>query len=502
MPVVGAAGPLVAASGYGIFLNAARKVIDAGVDAEFLIAGQGDDEGDLRRRAERLRIADRLTFAEGVTVGLTFWDVLDVYCQTSVAPTVGRPLALAMAAGVPSITTDVEGLRTLVRDGETGLTDPSTATPAALARAIVDLLTDRGRARQLGEAGRGSILGDHHPDREAERLDRLYGSIIAAGLEPRGFGAWSRRIVGYDADPGCSREVGGFGLALSRARPGSLTFQARLIDVGPGQEIVERQQRAEDQAGPAVQEPEPKDVRVAESDDRAHRKAEVDFLQEPLESLARPDRRRDRFPEEPLVHRGLPGRVPVVLLDPDGDRGVGMVVELVRQPEDSASKLDVLVSLVVPRLRAGVDGHPFVSTEPVFEQAEVPCLGIAAVANPPAEEEVLHVQVESVRLIGRRPARDLLRQFGHDHLVGVDDQDPLVAEREALERPVLLLGVGPVEVELDDGGPVFGGDAGRLVGALAVDDDHLVGPLQSGEASPQVLGLVLDGDDDADGDAS
>ena len=210
VPVVGAAGPLEAGSGFSTFLNAARKVVDAGVDAEFLIAGQGDDEGELRRRAERLRIAERLTFAEEIPVGLTFWDVLDVYCQTSVAPTVGRPLALAMASGVPSIATDVEGLRALLKDGETGLSIPH-GDANALARSIVDLLTDRDRSVRLGEAGRKAILDDHHLDREAERLDSLYGAIVAAGLGPQDSGL-SGRIVGYEATSGLDtgRAVGGF----------------------------------------------------------------------------------------------------------------------------------------------------------------------------------------------------------------------------------------------------------------------------------------------------
>jgi glycosyltransferase involved in cell wall biosynthesis len=191
VPVIGAAGPLNLGSGFSTFLNAARKVVDAGLDAEFLIAGQGEDEGDLRRRAERLRIAERLTFADEIPIGLSFWQVLDVYCQTSVTPTVGRPLTLAMASGVPSIATDVEGLRTLVEDGETGLIVPH-GDSVALARSIVGLLQDREEAGRLGEAGRKAILRDHHPDLEAERLHAVYRGIVEAGLGPQDSGLASR----------------------------------------------------------------------------------------------------------------------------------------------------------------------------------------------------------------------------------------------------------------------------------------------------------------------
>jgi len=178
VPVVGAAGPLVAASGFTTFLNAARKVVDMGIDAEFLIAGQGEDEGDLRRRAERLRIAERLTFADDLPTGLSFWEVLDVFCQTSMAPTVGRPLMTAMASGVPSIATDVEGLRSLVDPGVTGLVVPH-GDSSALAGSIVALLLDRDRARSLGEAARQAVSGAHHPDRETNLLDALYRQVSA-----------------------------------------------------------------------------------------------------------------------------------------------------------------------------------------------------------------------------------------------------------------------------------------------------------------------------------
>ena len=181
VPVVGAAGPLVANSGFTTFLNAARKVVDRGLDAEFLIAGHGEEEGDLRRKAERLRIAERLTFADDLPVGLSFWQVLDVYCQTSIVPTIGRPLRMAMAGGVPSVTTDVEGLRSLVRDGETGLVVPL-GDSSALAEAIIQLLQDRARARILGEAARRSIAPEDHLDREAESLDALYREVVEGGL--------------------------------------------------------------------------------------------------------------------------------------------------------------------------------------------------------------------------------------------------------------------------------------------------------------------------------
>ena len=173
VPVVGAVGPLIPGSGFATFLNAARRVVDLGFDAEFLLAGQGEGETDLRRRAERLRLADRFTFVDDSTASLTFWDVMDVYCQTSVSPTAGRSLALALAHGVPSIASDVEGLRFLVDGQEWGLRIPH-GDPNLLARAIVTLLEAPAAARRMSEAGRAAVLREHDPDREVARLVEFY----------------------------------------------------------------------------------------------------------------------------------------------------------------------------------------------------------------------------------------------------------------------------------------------------------------------------------------
>lgn len=175
--VIGTAGPLLAASGLPTFLNAAKRVLDAGVDAEFVIAGQGEDEVDLRRRADRLKIADRVTFAGIPVVGLRFWSVLDVFCQPSTIPSVGRTLATALAFGVPSIASDIEGLRALVTHDLNGLRVPP-GDSGALASTILQLLSDPARARRLGHEGRAIIRRDFHPDAEAALLARVYRGVL------------------------------------------------------------------------------------------------------------------------------------------------------------------------------------------------------------------------------------------------------------------------------------------------------------------------------------
>ncbi|MBX6311636.1 MAG: glycosyltransferase family 4 protein, partial [Isosphaeraceae bacterium] len=156
IPVIGAVSPLTSGSGLATFLVAARGVLDAGLDAEFVLAGEGPGEADLRRLAGRLGLVGRVTFAGTPDDGRPLYEVLDLFCQTSQVPCAGRSLATAMAHGIPVIAADVEGLRRLVRDHETGRLVPP-GDPAALSRAILELVSEPARARDLGLRGREII---------------------------------------------------------------------------------------------------------------------------------------------------------------------------------------------------------------------------------------------------------------------------------------------------------------------------------------------------------
>ncbi len=177
VPVIGTCGRYLPRSGHETFLDAAAIVLASGRDVEFLLAGQGPEESELRRRADRLGIADRLTFTVAPQADDSFWQVLDIYCQPAPRPTLARSLAMAMALGVPCVASDVEGLRSLLADGNQGRIIPP-ADPSALAQAMIELLDDPENARTLGRQGRQSVRLLHDPDHEADELALLYENII------------------------------------------------------------------------------------------------------------------------------------------------------------------------------------------------------------------------------------------------------------------------------------------------------------------------------------
>lgn len=173
IPVVGTAGPLEAVKGVPFFLSAAQQVLDAGREVEFLVAGAGPEESNLRRLARELGISDKVTF---VPYLLDFADSLaamDVFVLPSLQQGLGTVMLEAMSLGRPVIATGVGGVYSVVREGETGLMVPP-SNSGDLARRIVELLDDPVRARAIGTAARQLVESQFRVDRMVQQTADLY----------------------------------------------------------------------------------------------------------------------------------------------------------------------------------------------------------------------------------------------------------------------------------------------------------------------------------------
>jgi glycosyltransferase involved in cell wall biosynthesis len=176
VPVVGATGSSEDVSGYPLLFHAARLVLDAGHEAEFVIATAERDHVDLRHRAQKLGIGERVTVSDHPTIGPRFWSLLDIYCQPALGPRTGRALLNALVHGVPSSATEVKGMRSLIEHSRTGVLVPP-GDPEALQQAIVALLRAPDDARRLGSNARESIRSRFDPEVEADMLAALYREV-------------------------------------------------------------------------------------------------------------------------------------------------------------------------------------------------------------------------------------------------------------------------------------------------------------------------------------
>jgi glycosyltransferase involved in cell wall biosynthesis len=177
VPVVGTAGPLEAVKGLPFFLGAAARVLATGRDVEFVIAGAGPEEANLRRLAVQLKIDSHVTFVPNL---FEFGDALaamDIFCLPSLQQGIGTIMLEAMALGRPVIATKVGGVHQVVRDNKSGLLVPS-SNSEVLADRILELLNDPPRAREIGREARSEVLQEFSVDRMISRTVTLYREIL------------------------------------------------------------------------------------------------------------------------------------------------------------------------------------------------------------------------------------------------------------------------------------------------------------------------------------
>jgi glycosyltransferase involved in cell wall biosynthesis len=104
---------------------------------------------------------------------------MDVFCLlTPGSDGTARALREAMAMGKPAVVTDKGMLPELVKDGITGFVVRE--DPAALYRALLNLVSDEGLRTAMGRAAHELARREFRPERQAEEVEAFYRKILKA----------------------------------------------------------------------------------------------------------------------------------------------------------------------------------------------------------------------------------------------------------------------------------------------------------------------------------
>ena len=178
--VFGASGRLVSEKAYEVFVRAARRIVQDGADAHFVIAGDGvlreQLEGEIAAAGLERRF-HLLGFVEDVT---GFLRELDVFVLSSRFE--GFPIALveALAAGLPAIATPVGGVPEMV--GANGALVVPSESDAALAEAMKAMLPASNRAAY---AARGPKIAERFSiDGMARQFGETYDRLLGMTALP------------------------------------------------------------------------------------------------------------------------------------------------------------------------------------------------------------------------------------------------------------------------------------------------------------------------------
>lgn len=161
------------------FVRAVPLAKDKHPTVRFVIVGDGPERRMIEGLAGELGVRDAIRFAGYVSEQemMRWLQVADVYVSTSLSDAgLAASTAEAMACGLPVVITDNADNKCWVTDGEGGFLVPNGAFDA-LARRIVQLLSDGQMRLDFGRTNRLIIEQRNNRVREMDRLEMLYREL-------------------------------------------------------------------------------------------------------------------------------------------------------------------------------------------------------------------------------------------------------------------------------------------------------------------------------------
>jgi glycosyltransferase involved in cell wall biosynthesis len=188
-PIIGIAGRLQPWKGQHRFLDALRRVHDAGVRAHGLIVGGSAHgfspgyEQQVRALVRQLGLEEWVTMVGHVPDARPYIAAMDILVSASDNEPFGLVLAEALAQGVPVVAVADAGPLEIVDPGVTGLLVPR-PSPPLLAASVGELLADQPRRLRMAAAARRMLLERFGISAMVETLETRLRAL-AADVWPR-----------------------------------------------------------------------------------------------------------------------------------------------------------------------------------------------------------------------------------------------------------------------------------------------------------------------------
>jgi glycosyltransferase involved in cell wall biosynthesis len=177
---VSTVGNIRRVKGHDIFIRAAAVVVRDYPEVSFRIAGEVLEQeyfNELEALVRELKLESHFQFVAGVANPQEFLSAADIFVLPSRSEGFSNAIIEAMAASLPVIATNVGGNAEAVEDGVTGLIVPP-EDAAALASALLQLISDPEKAREMGSAGRKRVEERFTIEAMMRRITRVYDALL------------------------------------------------------------------------------------------------------------------------------------------------------------------------------------------------------------------------------------------------------------------------------------------------------------------------------------
>ena len=174
--VVGIVANLRPVKDIPLFLRAAKLVSEKIGDAVFLIAGGGEQYGELVELVQNLGLRDRVFFTRGEGRVLDWLSCMSIGCLTSQSEGFSNAILEYMAMALPVVATCVGGNAEAVVDGQTGYLIRE-RTAEAIAAPVIELLRNENLRRSMGERGAKRCRENFEWGRTILNLEQYYTAL-------------------------------------------------------------------------------------------------------------------------------------------------------------------------------------------------------------------------------------------------------------------------------------------------------------------------------------
>ena len=153
-PVIGCVARLREEKGQTVLLDAMVEVVKSVPEAILIMVGDGPDKEILRKKSETMMIDNHVKWMGQKSLEEVYllYSIMNVVAVPSLFEGFGLSAAEAMAASLPVIASNVDGLSEVIEDGMSGHL-VATGDSSAFATRIIELLRDPDKSMRFGRRG-------------------------------------------------------------------------------------------------------------------------------------------------------------------------------------------------------------------------------------------------------------------------------------------------------------------------------------------------------------
>ncbi|MGC8937863.1 MAG: glycosyltransferase family 4 protein [Thermodesulfovibrio sp.] len=172
-PLIATVAVLRKKKGHHILIEAIPYVLKKFPEAVFVFVGEGPQRKNIEEKIKRHGLSKNVIMLGHREDIPQILSSIDLFVLPTLQEALGTSFIEAMAMGKPVIGSNIDGVREVIDNGLNGYLVPPEA-PVVLAEKIIDLLSNRGKAKEFGVHGREKVENKYTIEKMCNGMLEVY----------------------------------------------------------------------------------------------------------------------------------------------------------------------------------------------------------------------------------------------------------------------------------------------------------------------------------------